>query len=146
MQIHDFNPGITPEGAFWTVPLAQDSVEVDLGEGEAQMEVKMLEVDDYFNLVNALLVQSGQPGNHTPDEIPASVSFRIKWHGARDRFHVENTAQGMEGSFILTDSTVHWTAREAAAGGEPSFSFRSTSSRNIFSLLGRERNGRFFHS
>jgi hypothetical protein len=144
-QIHDFNPGITPEGVFWTVPI-KDGVDVDFEDGEAELEVSNLEVDDYFNLVNALLDQSGQAGNHTPVEIPAHVSFEVNWRHVRDRFSVENAAEQYSASVILNESSIHWTAHEAAAEGAPSFSFRSTSSTNIFSMLAREKNGRFFRS
>jgi len=142
-QIHDFNPGISPEGVFWTTPIP-DGADVHFGEGEAKLQVNNLDVDDYFNVVNSLLVQSGQTGNHTPDEVPARVSFEIDWRRVRDRFHVENAAQRYEASVILNESSIHWTAHEAAAEGAPSFSFRSTSSTNIFSMLAREKNGRFF--
>jgi hypothetical protein len=144
-QIHDFNRGISPEGVFWTIPI-KDGVDVDFEDGEAELEVSNLDVDDYFTVVNALLDQSGQPGNHTPVEIPARVSFEINWHRVRDRFRVENAAQRYEASVVLNESTIRWTAQEAAAEGAPSFSYRSTSSTNVFSMLAREKNGRFFKS
>jgi hypothetical protein len=34
-QIHDYNPHITPNGLFWTIPVPPDSVEVHLGAGNA---------------------------------------------------------------------------------------------------------------
>jgi len=144
-QIHDFNPGISPEGVFWTVPI-KGGVEVDFEDGTAELEVTNQDVDDYFNVVNALLSQSGQAGNHTPTEIPAHVSFEINWRHVRDRFDVENAAESYAASVVLNESRIQWTAHEAAAEGAPSFSFHSTSSTNIFSMLAREKNGRFFHS
>jgi hypothetical protein len=117
---------------------------VDFDDGEAQLEVENFAIDDYFNVVNALLVQSGQPPTHTPDEIPAHVTFEIDWRHVLDRFQAQNNAQRYEASVLLTESRIRWTAHEAAAEGAPSFSFRSTSSTNVFSLLARERNGRFF--
>jgi len=74
------------------------------------------------------------------------VSFEINWRSAHDRFHVENAAEQYEASVILNESSIHWTAHEAAAEGAPSFSFRWTSSTNIFSMLAREKNRRFFRS
>jgi hypothetical protein len=114
--------------------------------GTAEMQATNVDVDDYFNLVNALLVQSGQTGNHTPDEIPALVTFKINWHTVQDRFHVENAAETVDASVVLNESTVEWSAHEAASNGAPSFSFQSTSSTNVFSMLAKERNGRFFNS
>ena len=37
-QIHDFNPGISPEGVFWTVPI-KGGVDVDFEDGTAEVEV-----------------------------------------------------------------------------------------------------------
>jgi len=142
-QIHDFNPGISPEGVFWTVPI-KGGVDVDFDDGTAELEVTNLDVDDYFNVVNALLDQSGQAGNHTPTEIPARVSFEINWRHVRDRFVVENATERYAASVILNESSIQWTAHEEAAEGAPSFTFHSTSSTNVFSMLAREKNGRFF--
>ena len=74
------------------------------------------------------------------------MSFEINWRHVRDRFTVENTAERYAASVVLNESNIQWTAHEAAAEGAPSFSFHSTSSMNIFSMLAREQNGRFFHS
>jgi hypothetical protein len=147
VQTHDFNPGITPQGVFWTIPFAEGAVrDINVGAGAAEMQATNVDVDDYFNLVNALLVQSGQTGNHTPDEIPALVTFKINWHTVHDRFHVENAAETFDASVVLNESSVEWSAHEAASDGAPSFSFQSTSSTNVFSMLAKERNGRFFNS
>ena len=53
-QLHDFNPGITQNGLFWTVVLPSDAVQVDLSAGTATLEVHNLHLQDYFTLENAL--------------------------------------------------------------------------------------------
>ena len=51
---------------FWTVPIDKSSVKVDPGSGKASLVVSDLDMEDYFNVVNAL-----QDGNSNE----AAVSF-----------------------------------------------------------------------
>ena len=62
-QQHDFNPGISPSGLFWTVRLPDDRVEVDaddLDDG-ASMIVKGLSMSDYGTLANSLFTHATPP-------------------------------------------------------------------------------------
>lgn len=151
MQTHDFNPGISANGVFWTVAIPKSAVDVHFGAGEASMALNNFAVQDYFNIVNALVRQGNVTlppgvGPFGPDDIPAQVSFDIVWSGRGERVSVQDTAAGFEGDFLLNSSTVvALSASEAAAGGQPSFQFFATSSTNEFSLIGHERNGRFAH-
>lgn len=97
------------------------------------MNVSHLQVDDYFNLANALT-----GGN----EVSASVSFRIRWSGVTNRFSVRDTTNQFRGNFVVNTATAEWEGSNANG-----FSFKSdpaSTSINEFSLLGRERNGAFF--
>ena len=38
-QVHDFNPGITQNGVFWTTVVSDSDVQVDLGAGRATLQV-----------------------------------------------------------------------------------------------------------
>jgi hypothetical protein len=143
-QIHDFNPGISANGVFWTVRLPDSALSIQFPFGNAQLTAHNLDADDYFNLNNALSVQLGGPALHTPAEVPATVSFQINWHDVVERFKLNLAKAGFRGEYILTNSTTTWSAQAPAAQGAPSFSFHSTSSENAFSVLGRERNGKFF--
>ena len=51
--MHDFNPGITQNGLFWTVVLPADNVHVDLRAGAATLEVDALDMKDYYTLENS---------------------------------------------------------------------------------------------
>ncbi len=150
MQTHDFNPGINANGVFWTVPIPDNAVDVQFGAGEAFMALNNFAVSDYFNIVNALVRQGNVTlppgvGPFGPDDIPARVSFDILWSGRGQKVHVKDATAGFRGTYLLDTSTVlSLSASEAAAGGQPSFQFFATSSTNEFSLLGHERNGRFF--
>jgi hypothetical protein len=74
--------------------------------------------------------------------VPATVSFDIEWSGAISREKVTNEAENFTGQFIETGATISWSASEAG------FSFASeapNAARNVYSVIGRERNGVFFH-
>jgi hypothetical protein len=54
---------------------------------------------------------------------------------------IENATQHFKGSFLSTGATIKWSAKEEG------FEFQSEApdpSRNLISVLGRERNGVFF--
>lgn len=143
MQTHDFNPGISPQGVYWTVAVPPEGVQINFGAGTASWQLDNFANQDYFNLQNALVRQAGI-GENGPPPVPATASFMLSWSGVTQRLQRRDAAQGFEGEYVLNTSQLQWSGEAPAASGEPSFSFRSTSSRNGFSMLGRERNGSFF--
>jgi len=50
-QVHDFNPGIRESGLFWTQPVSEDALEVDLTDGTATLGFDDLDEEDYHNLL-----------------------------------------------------------------------------------------------
>ena len=55
VQLHDFNPGITQNGLFWTAFAPRESVQVDLRAGTASLNVRNLHMKDYFDFENAVV-------------------------------------------------------------------------------------------
>ena len=55
MQIHDFNPGITESGLFWTIPISENTISVNFAAGKAAFQASNVDVEDYHDVVNALL-------------------------------------------------------------------------------------------
>jgi len=55
VQIHDFNPGITESGLFWTIPISADTIEVNFAAGKASFQVSDVDVEDYHDVFNALM-------------------------------------------------------------------------------------------
>jgi len=103
-QIHDFNPGFD-NGLFWTVPVPASSVSVSPGSGAATLAVNNLEMEDYHDIVNALL---DGPSN------PATISFRIDWApGRKHHFKVRDQATGVAGEFVQNTATMSWAAVSA---------------------------------
>ena len=54
-QIHDFNPGITENGLFWTIPISENTISVNFAAGTAAFQASNVDVEDYHDVVNALM-------------------------------------------------------------------------------------------
>ena len=143
-QIHDYSPGIGPKGLFWIIPVPNDSVEIDLEEARASLRLRDVPIIDAHDLANALTNGHGltSPPILPIAPVPASVSFDIEWSGVIAQANVTNEAQNFTGQFIETIATIKWSATQAG------FDFMSEApnpSRNVYSVIGHERNGFFFH-
>jgi hypothetical protein len=135
---------------FWMVRVDDDAVEVDFDEARARLRVSDLRVFDDHDIVNSLTYGIGFPGGMglTLPPIPpvsstrATVSFDVEWNGVVATAQIHNTAEHFEGSFLSTGATIKWSAEK------PGFRFQSEDpplpTRNLVSVLGRERNGVFF--
>jgi hypothetical protein len=86
-QIRDFNPGIKPDGLFWTRPLPDNSVTINPGRGFASMVATDVSVEDYGDFLNA--ISGGGPGIPGPS-VPAKVSFTVVWSGVNSRANVKH--------------------------------------------------------
>ena len=142
-QIHDFNPGITPDGLFWTLALPDNSVTVHLGSGFAALAATNLPINDYHDFGNAL--GGGGPGIPGP-ATPAQLSFRVVWSGVSSRANVRNTASpldggGLAGEFVRNAAQMEWSA---AVGDLQYVSDPLATSTSAFAEIGHERNGSFF--
>lgn len=143
-QIHDYSPGIAPNGLFWVISAPQDVVEINLGLGTASLRMKDLPVPDAHDLANSLTNGRGLPSQGIPPipPVPATVSFDIEWGGVIAREEISNDAQDFAGQFAKTTATINWSASQAG------FLFVSeppNAARNFYSVIGHERNGVFFH-
>jgi hypothetical protein len=131
-QVHDFNPGIRESGLFWTQPVAGDALDVDLEDGSASLELEDLDEEDYHNLHNALV--------DGPSD-PSSVTFDMRWHGIAEPMNVTDPVHRFTGRFRLCAVQIEWSATA------PGFRFASdpaSTTTNVRSVIGRERNGVFF--
>jgi hypothetical protein len=68
-QVHDFNGGILASGLFWTVPGDQHDLWVSRDGRRAVLEMRDVPVIDSFQFFG-------------PNQVPASVSFRIEWRAS----------------------------------------------------------------
>ena len=126
-----------------------DAVEVDFDSGRARLHVRRLDLYDDHDLANSVTLGLGLPGDMGfpyPAIAPvapvrATVSFDVEWSGIVAMAQIENATQHFKGSFLSTGATIKWSAKEEG------FEFQSEApdpSRNIVSVLGREKNGVFF--
>jgi hypothetical protein len=148
-QIHDYNVHIDSNDVFWMVEVDNDAVEINFDEGQACLHVRGLDVYDDHDIANSLTQGLGLPGDlgfPYPAIAPvapvrAKVSFDVKWTGIVTTAQIENSVQGFKGTFLSTGATIEWSAQQDG------FEFQSepaNPSRNLVSVLGREKNGVFF--
>jgi hypothetical protein len=140
---------IDSNDVFWMIPVSEDALEVDFDDARARLRVRGLKVFDDHDIANSLTYGLGLPGDlgfpYPPiPPVPPShavVSFDVEWKGPLTSATIHNTSQRFMGSFFETEATIRWTAEQ------PGFRFQSESpdpTRNLISVLGRERNGAFF--
>lgn len=129
--------------------MAREAVEVDFDDARACVRVHRLKVFDDHDVANSLTSGQGLPGDlgfPYPAIAPvfpvrAVVSFELEWSGLMDMAEIVNASQGFRGSFLQTGATIKWSADEEG------FHFESEEpnpSRNLFAVIGSERNGVFF--
>lgn len=87
---------------------------------------------DQQNLINAL---NGGPS------IPATVSFTVRWRGIGRRRQLRNAQERFAAQTVENRSTIEW---QLESGPFRIVSDPAQTSKNVYSLLARERNGVFF--
>ncbi len=130
--MHDINPGITPDGLFWTTPIPPESVQANVQRGTATMRMTQVPMPDQQNIVNAL--------NHGPS-LPATVSFTVRWRGLGKRRQLRSAQERFVAQTVENRSTIEWQFQtgDLRVASDP-----AQTSKNVYSFLGRERNGVFF--
>lgn len=131
-QLHDYEPGIAPNGLFWTVPISPRNVRADVRRGTASFRLRNYAIRDFHNFENSLL--SGP-------SVPARVSFDIEWVGPTKPFRVDKPAQEFRGDFRQGKVTAAWSSAQEG------FSFVSApapTTTSVFAAVGHERNGVFY--
>ncbi len=147
-QIHAYDPGIAPNnGTFWVIPIPEDSVTLNDDENDddertesfaARLHLTDINLRDATTNGNSIMLDLGLGGDPSMVHPAEVTSPDIRW-GSVDRIH--DAQNGFQGKFTETRATTEWSAKTG------DFSFVSdpgTTSVNIFSLLGHERNGVFF--
>jgi hypothetical protein len=137
-QVHDNEPGIMPNGVFWTIPVPSSAVEMHLGEGTARFHMTNLAITDFHDFANS--IGSVQPPIPT---VPVTVSFDTRWRATKPLAQVRDATNHFVGEFMHSQATIEWSVQEPAKN----FSFVSnpaSTSTTVGGAIGRERNGKFF--
>jgi hypothetical protein len=133
-QVHDFNGGILASGLFWTVPADERNLWVSRSGRRAVLEMHDVPVIDSFQFFG-------------PNQIPASVSFRIEWR-ATGPFVPRGKGAAVPATDIAAFLGDIAPARSTISAGaeEWGFAFRSdraSTDGGGYAQLGRTRNGVF---
>jgi hypothetical protein len=132
-QIHDFNPGFSSQGVFWTVAVPDSSVQVNPLAGTAELKVTGLAIEDYGKLSNALA---------DGPSVEATVSFDVVWsRPVTQRLNVSDPTHTFAGEYAVNQASLAWSASESG------FTFTSSpasTTTSLFAETGHERNGIFF--
>ncbi|HEU5450271.1 MAG TPA: hypothetical protein VFW57_14820 [Acidimicrobiia bacterium] len=131
IQIHDFSPGVSETGLFWTVPVAPETVVFDDALDSVSLRIPSLDMPDAFNLGNSLAEGPTVPGN---------VGFEVVWTATGPAAPVRSDAHGFAGEFRKARATVAWSGRTQYSRYE---SDPAEGSKTVFAYVGRERNGVF---
>lgn len=137
-QVHDFNPGITPNGIFWIVEVTDDAVKIS-PDGETLT----------IHLVNVPVIDQGSFPAGTGSN-PATVSFDVTYTKSGLPRHVHPASDDPLSPFTWAGKM--WTATNSGtfsvAYNDNSFSAKGSFSSDFlpagnFGEMGTERNGSF---
>ena len=131
IQIHDFSPGVSETGLFWTVPVAPETVVFDDALDSVSLRIPSLDMPDAFNVANSFAEGPNVPGN---------VGFEVVWTATGPAAPVRSDAHGFAGEFRKARATVAWSGRTEGSRYE---SDPAEGSKTVFAFVGRERNGVF---
>src|SRR5262245_3719872 len=112
--------------------IGDGAIDVNPGKGRARLSARELPMPDFGDFVISIL--SG------PSE-PARVSFDVRWFDVQERHNRKEPDWGFAGEFVVTKSTIVWSASQTG------FRFESDSadaSITDYAIVGTERNGVFF--
>lgn len=97
------------------------------------MSVEATGLKDYHDIINAL---KNGPG------VAATASFTLRWSGVLDLFELRDETHRFRGQYIQDTAIVSWSAENA--NGFVFTTDPGAPQANLFSMIGRERNGVFF--
>jgi hypothetical protein len=137
-QVHDNEPGILPNGLFWTIPVPSSAIEMHLGQGTARFQMTNLAITDFHDFANS--IGSVNPPIAT---VPVTVTFDTRWQATKPLTQVRDATNRFVGELMHSQATIVWSVEE------PTQHFRFVSdgaerSTTVGGVLGRERNGKFF--
>jgi hypothetical protein len=131
-QIHDYDPGITSSGLFWTIAFPDDSVDADMEDAEASFKAANLTIADYGTIINGLF--------HIAPPATGMVSFDIRWSGATNRGDFTNASQRFTMDFVQTGAHISWHCKT----GSDTFHTTDGAQRVKFAQIAKQRSGVFF--
>lgn len=148
-QIHAYDPGIAANnGLFWVIPIPEDSVTLgDEDDDEhddrsepsaARLHLTNIQLRDATTNGNSIMLDLGLGGDASKAHPAVVNSLDIRWNPVE---RINDAQNGFRGKFTQTRAITEWSA---TTGDFSYVSDPGITSVDLFSLLGRERNGVFF--
>jgi hypothetical protein len=137
---HSYDPGISANALFWTVPIPEDSIDVHLGAGEAVLEAANIPLFDAFTVANSF-------SKVVPRVSAVIDSLLIEWSGIKTTTQFSDSTDQFAGYFLENSATIEVTATTPASGALHGFRFVSnagSTSTSHFAQVGHDHNGAFF--
>jgi hypothetical protein len=131
-QIHDYDPGITSSGLFWTIAFPDDSMDGNIEDAEARFKASNLPIADYGSIINGLF--------HIAPPASGMVSFDIRWSGATNRGTFTDPGKRFKMDFVQTGAHISW---QGTTGGD-TFHTTDGAQKVNFAQIARSRSGVFF--
>jgi len=137
---HSYDPGIAANGVFWTVPIPEDGISINLGAGRAVLDVANIPLFDAFTVGNSF--------SKVVPRVPAVIdSLRIEWSGITLTTEFSDATDKFTGSYLENSAKIEVTATTPASGSLDGFQFVShaaSTSVSHFAQVAHEQNGSFF--
>ena len=136
---HSYDPGIAPNGLFWTIPIPEDSIDIHLGKGAAVLEAANVPLFDAFTVANSF--------SKAVPRVPAAISLRIEWSGITKTLQFSDATDQFAGYFLENSATIEVTATTPPSGALHGFLFVSdpaSTTISNFAQVGHDHNGSFF--
>jgi hypothetical protein len=137
---HSYDPGISANGLFWTIPIPEESVDVHLGAGAAVLDAKDIHLFDAFTVANSFM--------RNPVPVPAVIdSLRIEWSGITKTTQFSSAVpdEQFAGYFLENSATIEVTVTTPPSPGLHGFHFVSdATTASDFAQIGHDHNGSFF--
>ncbi|MEM9561306.1 MAG: hypothetical protein AAGA93_01730 [Actinomycetota bacterium] len=129
--MHDFNPGITPNGLFWTMEIPPESFVVRRGGRGARLRLRNAPVPDTFFFANNV-------------SVAAEIDVDLNWIARSDVITRGNgTSVPPDAPDAYLGEMRDATCRGRADGRETGFAMRSSwlTEEGFVAFLGHSRNG-----
>ena len=134
-QKHDFEPGIAPDGLFWTIAVPAPAGAVSGASGNARFHMESLAIPDFGNFGNAI---SPHPN---PPPVASHATFDVQWRATGERQTVRDETFGFVGDFFPSEATISFAVSN---DGGPTWTSVAEGQTTVGSAVGRESNGVFF--
>ena len=134
-QVNDFEPGIAPNGLFWTIVVPASAGEVSGLSGNARFHLENFAIPDFGNFPNAI---SPSPD---PPAIPSHATFDVHWRANGERTDIRDETFGFAGTYVASEATISFSVSN---DGGPTYTSVDAGQKTIGSAVGTERNGVYF--